>query len=564
MSFGQNELSTYVGNAVAYGGYAPSSQLNYADFGYNCSQTYSVDQSGMSSYVGDKCLPWLVPPSQVVHIDSAWATCTGMIGGFYDPPFAITSAKGLGFDPTPPSPASSPTAVPENTGNTISKATPAPSQDPDPPSQPLKSATVFNPQPASTPGNPSGPNPSTFQPPVADPTRTSNVLAPSPTLIEPALSSMNIPVGNPVIDPVPPSTAPFSNPAAVVISESTIIEGSAPIVAEGTTTTMMGGSPTVVGGVTVVLSSGILHVGSSTAAIPTQQPVFPAQSTPIVIGGLTFSAAPSIVTPLAVLTPVVIGGATVSVLPSNSAVVIGTQTIFSGSKAATISGTPVSLGPSGLVVGNAANSAQIKTIALSQSSAAATLAETLNIGGQIITAGTGFAIGSQTLTPGGSGIMVSGTPVSLAIGGTLIVGTSTVALPASAAPSEILTVAGQTITAAATGFQMAGTTFTPGAEITISGTPISLAIGGTLIVGTSTLALPTVSVAGTSKVFTVAGETITAAATGIAVAGTTLTPGAAGITVSGTPVSLGVGGTLVIGSSTSSYRARQPLWDWGV
>lgn len=80
LSFGQNELSTYVGYAAGYGGYAPISQLNYADLNHNCSQTYSVNQFGTSSYEGDQCLPWLVAPSKIVSVDPVWATCTGTFG----------------------------------------------------------------------------------------------------------------------------------------------------------------------------------------------------------------------------------------------------------------------------------------------------------------------------------------------------------------------------------------------------------------------------------------------------------------------------------------------------
>lgn len=486
----------------------------------------------------------------------------GAIGGFYDPPYAITSAEGLIASTTPPSPASSPTAFPKSTGSRSPKTTTTSMPSPYPPSQPFKSATIFNPLPVSPPPKSGSPNTSASNSQIHDPLPTPNAPDPSSTGLPPVPSSTNVPVGSTVNDAALKSTlmvspitslvsiqspAPSSNPPAIAASCSTIIEGSAPVVIGGTTTTTADSIHTVVNGQTVKLSSGNLHISTSTLAITTQQPVSPAQSTPVVFAGLTFSAACPVTAPAATEMPVVTSGATVSVLPTKSAIVIGTQTLLAGS-AAIISDTLISLGPSGLVIGNTIDSAPITAIAVSQPSNTAAPAKVITVGGQTVTAtATGFAIGSQTLYPGGDGITVSGAPVSLAIGGTLLFGTSTIPLPDAAVPSQIITLAGQAVTAAASGFAVAGTTLTPGATaVTISRIPVSLAIGSALVTGTSSIPLST----NAPEVVNINGQTITAAVTGIAIAGTVLGPGASGVTISGTVISLSTGETLVVGTST--------------
>ncbi len=166
------------------------------------------------------------------------------------------------------------------------------------------------------------------------------------------------------------------------------------------------------------------------------------------------------------------------------------------------------------------------------------------IAGQTFTAApTGFAVAGQSLSPGGSAITLSGTVLSLGPSG-LQIGTATVPLPPTAAAS-VFTVAGQTFTAAPIGFTFNGQTISPGGSaITISGTIISLGPSG-LQIGTSTIPLPSPP----TSVFTVAGQTFTAAPTGFAINGQTLSLGGSAITFSGTLISLGPAG-LQIGTST--------------
>ena len=75
----------------------------------------------------------------------------------------------------------------------------------------------------------------------------------------------------------------------------------------------------------------------------------------------------------------------------------------------------------------------------------------------------------------------------------MVVGTSTQILSSAViTPADVVTVGGQIITANPTGFALEGTTLLPGGKaVTVSGTPISLALAGTLVVGNRSIVLPT-------------------------------------------------------------------------
>ena len=145
------------------------------------------------------------------------------------------------------------------------------------------------------------------------------------------------------------------------------------------------------------------------------------------------------------------------------------------------------------------------------------------------------------LTPGGPDLTLSGTSISLASNGNLVIGSA--ALKPS---SAILTVAGHTFTANPTSFDIAGTPLKAGGPgVTISGTIISLGPSGNLVVGSAAetgAVRPTLMTAG--------GYTFTANPLGVDVAGYSLSIGGPGITVSGTRISLNPSGSLVIGTST--------------
>ena len=166
---------------------------------------------------------------------------------------------------------------------------------------------------------------------------------------------------------------------------------------------------------------------------------------------------------------------------------------------------------------------------------------------------SGFAIAGSTLTPGGVGISVAGTPVSLGQSGNLQIGASTVQLTNNA-PTNVITVADQTLEANPTGFAIGGATLNPnGPPITIAGTPVSLGQSGVLSIGTSTTQL---SNSAHTDTITVNGQTFEVNPTGFIIEGSTVTPNGSPITVAGTPISLGSSGILQIGSSTTQLSPQ--------
>ena len=320
---------------------------------------------------------------------------------------------------------------------------------------------------------------------------------------------------------------------------------------------------------------------------PTYQPGPSAsQPSPLALGGFTFSAIPSdseqdvsesLEGPGPTATPgpgsnqgtSPIGGSWPNIMPTSQAnppqapgLIIGGSTLLPGGPAVSISGTPISLASSHIIIGSSTvplpssppSPAGPATYASPQAPAAFTFA------GQTYTANpAGFAIGSASLLPGGPAVSISGTPISLA-SSQIIVGASTIALPSSPPQPHSLptfTIAGQTYTANPSGFAIGSTTLLPGAPpISISGTPISL-VSSALIIGTSTLPLTPIALTSPPTPYvTIGSGTLALGASNIVVGGTTLTPGASAITANGVPVSLG-SSMLVIGTRTETFAPAQ-------
>lgn len=248
-----------------------------------------------------------------------------------------------------------------------------------------------------------------------------------------------------------------------------------------------------------------------------------------------------------------IGGHTVTANPAGF-VLAGSELVPGGTQI-TISGTPVSLNPSGLLF---IGSSSTNLFAPPSSPS------TFTAGGHTFTAdSTGFELDGSTLLPGGAAITVSGTRISLAPSGILIMGSSSIDLPFKPLASDVFTAGGLTFTAESSAVVVDGTTLVPGGPAaTISGTPISLKAGKDseiLIIGTSTVNLPAHTAA--SRIFTFGGLTFTAQPSGVGVVvdGSTLVPGGSGLTISGTPVSLEPGGrSLVVGSRVVPLATSSP------
>lgn len=164
-------------------------------------------------------------------------------------------------------------------------------------------------------------------------------------------------------------------------------------------------------------------------------------------------------------------------------------------------------------------------------------------GKTFIASPSAFSIDESTLSAGKAGIAISGTLISLGKSGRLVLGTSTVTLPSS----SIFKIAGQTDPLR---ISIGSTTLSAGQPgITISGTPISLATSGYLVIGSSTVALSQPTTDASFSTFIVDRHTYVGNASAVAVDGTTLSVGGPGAVISGTPISLKSSVILQIGTS---------------
>ncbi|KAL8917581.1 MAG: hypothetical protein Q9208_007864 [Pyrenodesmia sp. 3 TL-2023] len=322
--------------------------------------------------------------------------------------------------------------------------------------------------------------------------------------------------------------------------------------------TLTEGAPAVsVNGAKLAYTSGSVYVNGKAAPVPTPAPQ-PAreENQPVVVGGLSFYAAPPASqqnrAPSAIAT---VAGKTV-VQETGGAVAIDGTTLTPGSSPIVISGTPVSINPTALVIG----SETLPLPTLPTAEAVATLAGltvSQNAGGAVIVAG-------KTLVPGGPALTISGTRYTVA-SSALIAGSSTIPLPKPSGSPILYDSQGGSFTLASNGaliVQPGATISAGGPAVTISGTPFSLvtSAGNTLLVeGTRTLPLSGATI--TPPPLEIFSSTVTANADGAyVIGGETITPDGPAVTISGTRFSLGhnSGGVevLVVGSSTSTVDAR--------
>lgn len=161
------------------------------------------------------------------------------------------------------------------------------------------------------------------------------------------------------------------------------------------------------------------------------------------------------------------------------------------------------------------------------------------------------SIGSTVITPGGLGVDVEGTSVSLGPSGNLVMGDYSRPHPGS----SLLTIAGNTFTANPISFDIVGTPVTAGgSETTVSGVAVRLGSSGNLVLGDGTGAVNT----NHPSLFTVGSVTFTANPTAFAVGRTTVTAGGPDMTLANTLISLDPLGSLVVGSSTIALQTPAP------
>lgn len=431
--------------------------------------------------------PYLSMPPDLTRADPAWSTCDVVYWGAFDPPIALHTATALVPDPgkgSPPTPAPgspvapphappTPTALPVDPGKPATQS-PAPKADPqDPrqqsphPSDPIKSPTNNqspNPQdPDKQDTNPPGP----VQPPAHD---NSGDPAASTAIPTPP-NGANAAPGDPSVvsdpqtnDPQPAGGANEGNPGA----DPSDGQSAGPALHPAQTPNQSPADPAQplpsIGGHRIQAASGGGIIIASTTLQPGVQTTI--DSTPISVDKDSIVIASSTI-PLA--------------LPYADPIItlINGDVISAGGKAAIVSGTTVALAPhdDALIVDG-------KPSPIPQPST-----PIITAAGQTLTpASTGFAIGSQSVLPGGPAVMYAGSTLSLAPEGTaLIVNGKTTPL-APAAPT-VFTAGSQTFTTAPTGFAVGTQSIFPGGPaVAVDGALVSLG-SSELVIGASTVPL---------------------------------------------------------------------------
>lgn len=382
----------------------------------------------------------------------------------------------------------------------------------------------------------------------------------SPVYPNPALVKSNMVISGITIFAVAPSPGPVSRPPQSSVPQ----EPSSPGDSEPTafsiagTTIYRGGQGVTVSGTPILLGKSGLVVGTTTiplvpVSISADTPIAPGNPSVFSIAGTTLTQGGSGVT---------VSGLRISLGPSQ--LIVGSRTLnFPSSvptdyiqniapnptgfsvagtfvthgEVITVSGTPVFVGSSNIVVGT-------QTVPFPSNPGNSVF----SVADQTFTANPdGFLIGSTSLLSNGPAVTVSGTPVRLGASG-IVIGTKTIAL-VSDSSLPVLTVAGTTFTANPTGFLVGSATLSPnGAPVTISGTLISLG-SSDIVIGTSTIALPAAP-----SVLTVDGQKFTANPSGFSIGDTEIHRGGSPVTISGTLISLG-SSAVVVGSSTVPFAS---------
>ncbi len=562
--------------------------------------------------------PLIALPSKLIDFEPAWKSCTADIFEGQDPPRTLSPAAAMVPAPTHAdthatknvaSPSPSGPALPVETGLGNSKpADPDPDPTPKsptkssdsssrasgdpgdytPPSKPVNpsagdsgdpgdSNASSNPNDPSTGGSGSSSNdnvpPKPNDPSTEDPKDPSGSHDPANNAASPAASPAPDPArasaGDPPAGGFPTTSLADNNdiksdppafPPAVVFQDHTITQGAAPV---------------TISKMPIVYQSGSISAGGRIQAVPTNWAQRDGNASPVIVGGLTFSAVPSAAkagddpqndnnptqqNDPAAHTPdpatyITIAGQTIAVDPT--AIRVAGTTLKPGDPAVTISGTPISLGSSVFVVGT-------RTEKLSLFHAPTTARPpSITIGTQIIPLDSStLIIDGTTLYPAHPAITVDGTLISLG-SSILVIGTHTQPLtlpqPTPAPAASYLTFAGETIAIAASSIVIAGHTMTPGGPaVTADGKLVSLG-SSMLVVGTQTMSftLPTPS-AGTSSSDGI-GVLIMKGLGGIG-AGTVAAPTQTVVGYNGT----GGGNGSVVLFTGDAKRDAVRLWGWAV
>ena len=363
-----------------------------------------------------------------------------------------------------------------------------------------------------------------------------------------------------------------ANPSNVIVAGSTLTPGSDAITVSGTSLSLGNDGNLIVNGNSIPIPYAPLHVSppvftvegltftalpngfavAGSSVVPGGPPVV-LSGTPIALGysGVLTIGSSSTLLPNGPAVPTAniytVGGQIITANPTGFAV--GTTTLSPGGSAATISGTVVSLGPSGALLIGSSSTNILPTLS-------AVAGPVFTVGGLTFTkSSSNVLVDGKTLAAGGPAATVAGTQVSLASDGRLVVGSLTTNVPISTSSGEVFTAGGFVFTEGSSDVVVDGETlFLGGSPVTVAGTQVSLGSDGKLIVGSLTTNLPTSITSG--PIFTAGGLVFTEGSSDLVVEGKTVFPGGSPVTIAGTPVTLGSDGKLTVGSLTTALPTR--------
>ena len=536
LAFSPGELSTFVWELYQRtSSQTFTSALDIADL--PCGPWNGTDKflpepwSNYSSYQ-----PLIVLPSKLINMVPAWKSCTADMFEGQDPPRALTPAAAMAPSPTdaetdtqnnaaspspqmPSSPretgaASSQPAEPISTPISRPKAgdhSSGASGDPDNPNVPSKPSDPSNEDPGDSSDDDS-PDPTTEESGGSsndsshpNPNDPSDSQEPANEAASPATSPASNRTPTPAGSP-PPYRPSNPSPAASKDTKNTPPAFPPAVALQGHTITQ-GPVPGTVGSTPVIFQSGTISAGGEMKAVPIGWGQSNGDLSPMTVGGLTFSAVPSVAkangdpyssndradNDAKIISPdpptyITVGGQTIAV--DADVISVAATTLKPGDRGVTINGTPISLGSSILVVGT-------RTEALSTPQATTPQPPYITVGSQTFSLdSSAIVIHGNTLNPADPGITVDGTYISLG-SSILVIGSHTQSLdlpqPTPTLAPSYITIGGETIAVAGGSILVAGHTVKPGSPaVTADGTLISLG-SSVLVVGTQTMrfTLPT-------------------------------------------------------------------------
>ena len=367
-------------------------------------------------------------------------------------------------------------------------------------------------------------------------------VANAPVVNAPAANvpAANTPVANTPVNNAPAVNAPAANVPAVKMNNPVVVASPSPVVIAGNTA-----APAANGGVVIASSTyapgSQATVGGNVVSVGTNN---------VVQDGTTHN-----VPQQTELTPVLVGSNSIEAA-SGGGVVIASSTYQPGAQAQ-VAGTPVSVGPSNIIVGSSTHA--IPTI-VPAVTAAPTPTPVLVGGNSIANApGGGVVIASSTYQPGVQA-QISGTPISVGTDN-IVVDNSMLALPKPPLATPIL-VAGQSIAKAANGgVVIASSTYMPGDTAQVAGTPISVGTDN-VVVNSKAYALPTAPAPNAAQnaaqtpapapspipVLVGSQSIVKATGGGVVIGSSTLAPGAQA-TIQGHVVTAGTNNVIVDGNN---------------